>query len=165
MNDHNPCDDGISSLKIQLGCGIRPLADYVNHDRIKHAPHVDVAHDLNILPWPWADESAAEILALDVLEHLKLDPNVWLDECWRILRPGGRLHMRLPAWDNPHSYRDLTHRKVFHPESFLFWDQSSAWWENYGRFYYAESGRWWEQEHVERCNDNDLCFWLRKPRV
>ena len=148
-------------MKIQLGCGVRPKAEYVNHDRIKHADHVDVGHDLNVLPWPWADDSATEILALDVLEHLKLDVAEWLGECWRILQPDGLLHMRLPAWDNPVSWRDPTHRRVFHEDTFHFFDPSTELWRCYGTFYFDQP-RWWTVEHVERCNEGDICYWLRK---
>src|SRR5262245_14131461 len=144
---------------LHLGCGVRPEPGYVHHDRIKHAAHVDVAHDLNRLPWPWDDESASEILALDVLEHLKLDVAEWLGECWRILEPRGVLHRRLPAWDNPMSYRDPTHERVFQEDTFYFWDPRHALWDIYGRFYFAECPRWWHVQLVERCNEGDLCYW------
>lgn len=157
---------GASTL--ELGCGVRPTPGAVHHDRIKHAPHVDVAHDLDVLPWPWADAAWDTLLALDVPEHLHLDIQQWLDECWRILKPGGELHLRLPAWDNPTSYRDPTHQKVFQEESFYYWQPGHALHENYGKFYFAESARWWDVLSVTRGNADarygigDLLFTLRK---
>lgn len=155
--------------KIEFGCGMRPTPGYLHHDRTMHSTHVDWAYDLNETPWPLAEEMLDEILALDVMEHLKIDVNVWLDECHRILKPEGVLHIRVPSWDNPVSYRDTTHRRVFHEESFYFWDVGHPLWENYGKFYYAESGRWWKVASVKRVNpdsrygigDLEFILWKR----
>ena len=153
---------------LELGCGVRPTAGAIHHDRIAHSPHVDVAHDLNRLPWPWADEAFDEVLAFDVLEHLTLEVVQWLDETWRILRPGGRLRLRLPAFDNPVSYRDPTHKKVFHDETFYYWQPGHPLHEHYGHFYFAEAGRWWTVARIERANPDprygigDLVFELHK---
>lgn len=147
---------------LQLGCGIRPIPGAVNHDRVPHSPHVDIAHDLDNLPWPWHDGEFEKVIALDVLEHLRVDVADWLDECWRILTPGGLLVLRLPAWDNPVSYRDPTHRKVFHEETFNFWDKAQQLYRDYGFFYFGERNRWWDVLTVERVNGGDLGFVLRK---
>lgn len=147
---------------LQLGCGIRPMPDAVNHDRIKHSDWVDVAHDLDVLPWPFETESFDKIIALDVMEHLHLEVKEWLDECHRILKPGGSLVLRLPAFDNPVSWRDPTHRRVFHPETFDFWDKSRQLHKDYGFFYFAESDKWWGVDSVERTNGGDFGFVLRK---
>ena len=151
---------------LQLGCGIRPLAGATNHDRTRHHDYVDVAHDLDVLPWPFQTEAYDKVIALDVMEHLKVDVQAWLDECWRILKPGGELVLRLPAWNNPVSYRDPTHRKVFHEETFFYWDKNQQLWQDYGSFYFAESGKWWTVVRVERVNPptatGDLGYVLRK---
>jgi len=147
---------------IELGCGVHPTPGAVHHDRILHAAHVDIAHDLDMLPWPWSDGEFDKILALDVMEHLRLDVQAWLDECWRILSPGGLLVLRLPAWDNPVSWRDPTHRRVFHPETFDYWDRSRPLHQDYGYFYFSESGRWWSVQSVSRENGGDLGYVLRK---
>lgn len=138
------------------------MPDAVNHDRIKHSDWVDVAHDLDVLPWPFETESFDKIIALDVMEHLHLEVKEWLDECHRILKPGGSLVLRLPAFDNPVSWRDPTHRRVFHPETFDFWDKSRQLHKDYGFFYFAESDKWWTVESIERVNGGDFGFVLRK---
>jgi len=153
---------------LELGCGVRPTPGALHHDRIAHSAHVDVAHDLDTLPWPWPDGSFDEIIAFDVLEHLKLEVAQWLDEAWRILCPGGQLRLRLPAFDNPVSFRDPTHQRLFHEETFYYWQPGHPLHENYGRFYFAESGRWWDVTHVARVNPDsrygigDLAVELRK---
>lgn len=96
---------------LNLGCGRRPilLDDTINHDLHKHADYVDVAHDLDEYPWPWGDETADTIYAKDVLEHLN-NLVKSLEECWRILIPGGMLYLSVPHWNFDVSHRDPTHK-------------------------------------------------------
>ena len=148
---------------LHLGCGIRPIEGAINHDLEKHSDFVDVTWDLNGMPWPWQDEEFDKIIALDVLEHLKTEVYEWLDECWRILKPGGLLVMRLPAWDHECSHRDPTHRMFFHPETFSYWDKRTEWYRNYGSYYYRKSNKWWITETVERRDAGANWFYvLRK---
>jgi len=95
---------------LNLGAGNRIIADAVNHDRICHRPEIDVVWDLNVLPWPWSDESFDLIVARAVLEHLDIDLLASLNECWRILRPGGEINIKLPYWKAEAAYSDPTHR-------------------------------------------------------
>jgi SAM-dependent methyltransferase len=148
---------------LQLGCGIRPLEGAINHDLEKHSDFVDVTWDLNEMPWCWQDEEFDKIIALDVMEHLKTDVDVWLDECWRILKPGGLLVMRLPAWDHENSHIDPTHRRLFHEHTFDYWDKRTECHNNYGSYYYRKSNKWWITETVERRDAGaNLFYVLRK---
>lgn len=142
-----------------------PQAD-IHHDRTLHSFHVDEAWDLNVLPWPWAFAEFDEIYAIDVFEHLNLDPWwKWLDECWRILKWDGLLVARLPAWDNPLSFRDPTHTMrclPFHQDRFAYWDPCHPLWRDFGRLYpFADVKRWWHVQLVAR-DSNDWRFFLRK---
>ena len=94
---------------LNLGCGNLPLGGAVNHDIVRHAPWVDVAHDLNIIPWPWANNEFDTIKAWAVLEHLHRERISIINECWRILKPGGLLVVKLPYWNSEDSHDDLTH--------------------------------------------------------
>lgn len=123
---------------LELGAGSAPIEGAVHHDRIKHSDWIDVAHDLDVLPWIWDNESWDMIYAIDVFEHLKLDIIDYIKECYRILKPGGKLIMRLPAWDNELSYRDPTHRKVFHPETFDYFDPDNDLYKLFGRYYWDD---------------------------
>jgi len=98
---------------LNLGAGNKILAEAVNHDLHKHRPEIDVAHDLNILPWPWADNSFDQIVASAVFEHLEIDMVVTLNECHRLLRPDGVLWLKLPLWDADRAHDDPTHRWYF----------------------------------------------------
>lgn len=121
---------------LELGTGTLVKNGVTHHDRIKHSDHIDVAWDLEKYPWPWQDNEWDEIRAYDVFEHMSADINIWLSELHRILKNGGTLTLRLPSWDNPLSYRDPTHKKVFHEETFDYFDPNKALYREFGRFYW-----------------------------
>ncbi len=98
---------------LNLGCGNRMIKGAVHHDLVKHRPEIDVVHNLNKLPWPWADNSFDKIAALAVFEHLDIDLFASFNECHRILRPGGRLVLKLPLHDGYNAYDDPSHRWLF----------------------------------------------------
>lgn len=152
---------------LNLGCGVRPMKDAINHDRIKHAEHVDFAWDLNLTPWPMPDARFSRIVALDVFEHLKVDIGAWMAECHRILETGGELVLRVAAWNNPVSYRDPTHERFFHDETFDYFDPSKQLYRDYGAFYYPDGPRF-TVVTISRGNADprygvgDICAVLRK---
>lgn len=94
---------------LNLGCGNRLIENAVNHDLHRHREEIDIAWDLNDMPWPWEDESFEFIAARAVLEHLRINLLESVGECWRILKPGGKLYMKLPLWNHPNTYMDPTH--------------------------------------------------------
>lgn len=108
--------------KLNLGAGNRIIEDAVNHDFYKHRPEIDVEHDLNILPWPWLRESFDEVHAVSVFEHLSITLIQALDECWRILKPEGRLLMKYPLWNTPTAHDDPTHRWYWSEKVLEFFD-------------------------------------------
>lgn len=114
------CYAGGNVGTLHLGAGKRPIKGAVNHDlRLDPArPYITVAHDLNILPWPWEDGSFDRIVARAVFEHLDIDLVHSLDECWRILRPGGTVYLKLPHWNSDIAHQDPTHRWFFSMASF-----------------------------------------------
>ena len=80
-----------------------------------HAP--DVVHDLNVLPWPWADDSFDEIHAYNVLEHLGTQGEfraffAQFDEMWRILKPGGYVCGISVDYYSPHLWADPGHTRA-----------------------------------------------------
>ncbi len=100
-------------MKLELGCGTHPTPGFLHHDRIAHASHVDVSHDLDKLSWPWPDGLCEQLLAIDVFEHLHLLPEAWLRECHRILRHDGILRLRVPIFGSPWHVIDPTHVRWF----------------------------------------------------
>lgn len=116
-------------MKLNLGCGKDIREGYINVD-MRPLPGVNCVHDLNKYPWPFEDNSAEEILALDIMEHLE-DVVAAMDECHRILRPGGRLKIRVPMAGNAFGWTDPTHRRLFTVESFDFFCPGTVWGDKY----------------------------------
>lgn len=82
-------------MKLNLGCGQDIKPGYTNVD-FRELPGAEKV-DLSKLPWPWASESADEILMLDFLEHFPYRNTVTiLQEAWRVLKKNGRLEVQVP---------------------------------------------------------------------
>lgn len=120
--------NGGDPLKINLGAGADPTEGYVNVDMVD-LPGIDVVHNLMSFPYCFEDESATHIRAVDVLEHLDhytddKRPSViaFIEECWRILKPGGELFIQTPRYDAAFLWIDPTHVRGFHEESLDFFD-------------------------------------------
>lgn len=110
-----------SGRVVDLGCGSAPYRELIldkadeyvgvdwagsQHDR----SHVDVTADLT-QPLPFDDGYADTVVSFQVMEHLP-DTALFLSECCRILKPGGRLFITVPfMWhvhEAPHDYYRFT---------------------------------------------------------
>lgn len=92
-------------IRLNLGCGGRPLHDFVNVDMDtlqemrKRYPNQDFGDDLNIQQYdlfnlPYEDQTVDEIRADGLIEHLPfIDEPRFFYEVIRILKPGGRLEI------------------------------------------------------------------------
>jgi ubiquinone/menaquinone biosynthesis C-methylase UbiE len=112
-------------MKLNLGCGSRSFPGYVNVDHPRTITPKDVAHDLNILPWPFESNSADEILMRDSLEHLTF-PDEKLVEIHRILKKNGLFHGGVPYAFGDGAYYQLEHRWFFTELSFDAYCEGSA---------------------------------------
>lgn len=97
--------------KLNLGCGFEYLKGYVNCD-LRTNLKADKHFNLNEFPYPFADNSVDEILLSHVLEHLD-DPIKILKECYRILKTGGKLDIRVPYFGSECAYADIDHKHFF----------------------------------------------------
>jgi predicted SAM-dependent methyltransferase len=84
-----------SNLRINLGCGYRPMKGWINVDRAR-GPEVQVVWDLTQgLPFP--NSSSTAIFSEHLLEHFtKEDASRLLSECHRVLQTGGVLRLSTP---------------------------------------------------------------------
>jgi SAM-dependent methyltransferase len=93
-------------------------------------PHsgADVIHDLNTLPYPFADDHFDEIHAYEVLEHTGQQGD-WrfflaqFSEFWRILKPGGLLCATCPSVTSRWAWGDPGHTRLIQPETLVFLQQ------------------------------------------
>ncbi|HEU4864983.1 MAG TPA: methyltransferase domain-containing protein [Actinomycetota bacterium] len=109
---------------VNLGCGLDVRSsengvEWVNLD-IAKLEGVDVVHDLEVRPWPFADGEFDAVLADDVWEHVD-DWRGFMGEVWRILAPGGQAKIRTCAWGVEESFRDPDHKRWATRETFAYW--------------------------------------------
>lgn len=133
---------------LNLGAGNRIIAGAVNHDRIKHRKEIQITHDLDVFPWPWADQEFDKVIAAAVLEHLRCTLIQSVNEVWRILKPRGVLYVKLPFWDADGSYIDPTHYWRFSLRSLEVFDPTTE----YGRMYSFYTPYKWEIVKKPRLN-------------
>ena len=102
-------------VKLNLGCGKDIREDYINVDKCKYKG-IDKVWDLDVYPYPFEDNSADEIIIFNCLEHLK-DWQKAFKEMVRILKKGGKLHIKVPHFSAPHSNSEF-HITRFYWHSF-----------------------------------------------
>jgi len=94
--------------RLNLGCGQDRREGYLNVDSAASVGP-DLTWDLDHSPYPLPSSQFDEFLALDVVEHLE-DLVGFMEECWRLLRPGGEVRITTPHFSSANSFRDPTHR-------------------------------------------------------
>lgn len=97
-------------IKLDLGCGSNKKGpEYIGVDFAK-CEGVDVVHDLKIAPWPWEDNSVDEIFSSHFFEHLNGKERIlFMNEAYRILKPGKQMVIITPFWTSMRAYGDPTH--------------------------------------------------------
>ncbi len=120
-------------MRLNLGCGSRLAEGCVNVDVVK-LDGVDVVHDLDVLPWPWADGSADQIVAQDVFEHVN-DPIGFMTESHRVLVPGGALFIKSPHYRHRDAFTDPTHRRFCTEHTWDYWIRGTTLFNDHGPAY------------------------------
>lgn len=102
-------------LLLNIGCGRSEKQD--GWTGVDAYGDPDILHDLNVLPWPFDDNSVDKIFARHVFEHLE---NWWgaFSECGRILKPKGELEIRVPDESSASAITYRDHCNVFGLQSF-----------------------------------------------
>lgn len=94
-----PCD----GVRVQLGCGHKPWAGWVNVDGERARECADLITDLRTLPIE--SGTVQQAVAIHVLEHFyQWEAVTVLKEWKRILAPGGQLIVEVPCLDKVLTY-------------------------------------------------------------
>lgn len=120
-------------IKLNLGCGSNKKAGFVNVDQFGDP---DLRHNLEEFPWPWEDNSVAEIWMIHVLEHLGQSTAVYLriiQELYRICAPGALIRIHVPHFRHDFFFADPTHVRVVTPLGLqLFSQRLNRHWQSVG---------------------------------
>lgn len=134
----------VELLRLDLGCGQNKREGFKGVD-IQAFEGVDIVADLR-QKWPWADESVEEVHASHFVEHLTGEERVhFVNELWRVLKPGGKVTIVTPHWASSRAYGDVTHK----------WPPVSEWWY----FYLNEEWRKANAPHNDGYKCNFAATW------
>lgn len=112
-----------SGIQLDVACGANKTPGFVGMD-YQDLPGVDIIHDLAVLPWPLPDDSVIRAIASHYVEHI---PKVvyyqgndgkfhsylpfisFMNEMWRVMKPGGEFAIAAPHGYSPGFLQDPTH--------------------------------------------------------
>ncbi|MDJ0568162.1 MAG: hypothetical protein QNJ53_03870 [Pleurocapsa sp. MO_192.B19] len=124
----------MSNLRLNLGCGIKRLDGYINVDRFGDP---DRLFDLETFPYPWENNSVAEIEMHHVLEHLGQQTATYLkiiQELYRICQPEAKIHITVPHHRSDRFFHDPTHvRPITSVGLSMFSKRNNRQWQAQGK--------------------------------
>jgi SAM-dependent methyltransferase len=118
-------------IRLDIGCGANKQKGFVGMD---HQPleGVDVVWDWNQHPWPFPDESVLQAVASHVVEHIptvalvdghtRLPFIEFMNEVWRILKPGGQFAIAYPHGSSQGFLQDPTHCHALNETTWAYFD-------------------------------------------
>lgn len=125
---HHPSVPGVEiSIEwkiLEVGSGPNQLLHQSTTLDVNPACKPDVCHDLNLRPYPFADNTFDLVICLHVLEHVVQLVDA-ITEIHRILKPGGLLFVEVPYFSSAHFFTDPTHVHAFSSRSFDYFDSDS----------------------------------------
>lgn len=111
-------------MKLHLGCGDKILSGWVNVD-IDDTFGPEIAHDLEVFPWPLASDAFDEILMNHILEHIGATTALFLGvmkELYRVSAPNALLRVNVPHPYHDDFLTDPTHVRPITPALFHMFD-------------------------------------------
>jgi len=110
--------DSSGTIKLDIGCGLNKKDGYIGIDK---SPDVgaDFLVDIECEPLPFSDSSVDEIYCAHLVEHIhNLIP--FMNECYRVLKPGGRMEILAPYYTAIQATQDPTHVRFISENSFNY---------------------------------------------
>lgn len=112
-------------IRLNLGCGDKPRAGWINIDN-RPLPGVNIVRDI-LRGLPFADNSVVEIFSDNFLEHLPQTEAIWaMNEMHRVLVDGGLAVHIVPSAGSVIQMQDPTHLSQWHKETFTYFEWSHA---------------------------------------
>lgn len=149
-------------FQVNLGAGTDIQPEWINVDMVD-LPGIDIVHNLMHYPWPFDDNTVSHIRAIDVLEHMP--PYIgeqhgvikFIEECHRILQPGGELFIQTPGWRAEFLWIDPTHVRGFDVQTMDFFDPTTHYGTTTG--FYSKCKF---KVKAEELPNHNLRFWMEK---
>jgi predicted SAM-dependent methyltransferase len=118
-------------IKLNLGSGKRKLKDFINIDNRAEC-NPDVICDLSE-GIPYEDNTVDEVVAIDFIEHLeRQDVLKFMDEVYRVLKPGGKFFHRTPSEEGRGAWQDPMHKSAWNINTWKHYFTDPAYRDLYG---------------------------------
>jgi len=111
----------INEPRLDLACGQNRTEGYFGID-IAKGENVDAVVDLEKFPWPIKTGSVNEIVCSHYVEHTP-ELEKFMDEVYRILKPGGTMKIVAPYYTSIRCWQDPTHKRAISEASFLYYNK------------------------------------------
>jgi SAM-dependent methyltransferase len=109
-------------LRLDLACGNNKRRRFIGVDLAKDGTQADVEHDLENYPWPFGDNTVDEVFCSHFIEHVS-DMIAFMNELWRVMKPGGTLQFIAPYYTSVRASQDPTHKRFISEETFYYFDR------------------------------------------
>ncbi len=129
-------------MKLDLGCGPKEKEGYIGLDVVDFGHNIVSNFEKDTLPF--VANEVDYIYCHHVIEHLR-DVRNCFNECWRVLKPNGKLEIFVPYgfWEGAVC---PVHHQIITP-SWFGWFKKEDNWERYGY-------RVWDLELVKNIKNN-----------
>lgn len=118
-------------LKLDIACGQNKQPEHIGVDI---AGDCDVKHDLFTFPYPFEDNSADEVFCSHFIEHIPMEYVIqngqskdmlfaFIDEIYRILKPGGKATLIFPCATSTRAFQDPTHRRFIPAQTVYYFSK------------------------------------------
>ncbi len=112
-------------VKLDIACGANKQSpDWIGIE-FQPLPGVDIVHDIETYPWPLPDSCVDIAVGSHIAEHInpaKFGFIHWMDEIWRVLKPGAQLMLALPYAGSPGYWQDPTHVNPCNETTWVYFD-------------------------------------------
>jgi len=113
-----------SGIRLDIGCGGNKQPGFVGID-IRALAGVDIVHDLEEYPWPLPNDCVLVAIASHVLEHINPHKGnfiQFMDEAWRVLKPGAQWAISVPHGSSQGFIQDPTHINPINEVTWAYFD-------------------------------------------
>lgn len=100
----------VSPLQLDLASGSNKREGFIGVD-IVDIPEVDIVHNLEQYPWPFADNSVDAVHMQHYLEHVR-DIPPFINELYRVMRVGAVCKITAPYYSSIRAWQDPDHVRV-----------------------------------------------------
>ena len=109
-------------IDLDVGCGFNKQPHFLGMDK-RNVPGVDIVHNAEAFPWPLHADCCNKILLSHLWEHIKPWLSIDLmNECWRVMKPGGQVLISTPYAGSFGYFQDPTHCNPANEATFTYFD-------------------------------------------